>query len=208
MVNVGPSLMGGVFKTSFMRDYKFRGKRIDNGKWVTGWFYFFEGAYIRYCHDTCHFDEGPQNAYTDYEVIPETVGQFTGLKDKTGKEIYEGDILRSFSFSVPSYEVFYHKGCYRLRYKLKSSEWYDWGPLFRMEEIQWEGRLPLCPDVIGNIHDNPELLNPPADSPALNTMNNFDPNVKTEGEVKDEAADLKAAPAEQATEQEGEKTEG
>ena len=70
----------------------FRGKCIDDGKWVEGFFYFFEGAYIRVCHTSCHFDEGPQNVYTDYEVIPETVGQY--INYDIGQKLFAGDILK------------------------------------------------------------------------------------------------------------------
>ena len=65
------------------REIKFRGKRVDNGEWV----YFNQyGAYV---------DKSPKRFTRDcgYEVIPDTVGQFTGLRDKDGKEIYELDKL-------------------------------------------------------------------------------------------------------------------
>jgi uncharacterized phage protein (TIGR01671 family) len=143
-----------------MQQYLFRGKRVDNGEWVTGCLVSTspDEAFIL-LGVTGHIKRGDYECYM-VEVRPETVGQFTGLKDQNGINIYNGDILKAFTPSVPCYEVFYCRSSYRLRYKLKSNEFYDWGPLFRMEEIMHEGRLKMFPEIIGNRFDNPELINP------------------------------------------------
>lgn len=85
------------------------------------------------------------------------VMQFVGLKDKNGKEIYEGDLLgiERRTGKPPIYEVFYLDACFRCRYKLTDGSYYDWGLLKRFFDPDFDGR---AIEVIGNIHENPELL--------------------------------------------------
>lgn len=122
------------------REIKFRGKDVDTGGWIDGNLIQRKGYYpgIMYPHE----ENG--KVYNRVCVVePETVGQFTGLLDKNGKEIYEGDIYR-YDNPDSINEVSYCAG--------GGFAGFDLTPA-----IHSENRL-LDVEVIGNIHDNPELL--------------------------------------------------
>jgi uncharacterized phage protein (TIGR01671 family) len=118
-----------------MREILFRGKRKCNGEWIEG------GFHSRFGTD---FIIGISKALRidGTEVIPETVGQYTGLTDKNGKKIFEGDIVRNETSRVV-YKVFYcvDSAMFVKEGVLRSSL----GDTHHLE-------------IIGNIHDNPELL--------------------------------------------------
>lgn len=122
-----------------MRTIKFRGKRVGNGEWVYGDLLRMHGVpYI--------YPDPAPNGWNDYEVIPDTVGQFTGLLDKNGRAIYEGDILIEPNiFDIPRNVFWDHRF---MRFGNISPSTCGYIALHDYSE----------PEIIGNIHDNPELL--------------------------------------------------
>lgn len=138
-----------------MREILFRGKRVDDGEWVYGAYYGLcritnKAGGFEYEHLMRQSNNEPL-----YRVDPETVGQFTGLKDQNGKKIFEGDIVRyqpeywcELMQSVVEYCA--DKWNYPA-FDLKDHDYEGNGLQFAHEEGIWL-------EVIGNIHDNPELL--------------------------------------------------
>lgn len=118
-----------------MRTIKFRGKRIDNGEWVIGQLVKMWGEWHILNSD---------NVNTAYPVDPATVGQYTGLNDTNSREIYEGDIFQAGYFGEVDVVMWDNENA---RYIGRSPQGC----------ISYVGREPTV-KIIGNIHDNPELL--------------------------------------------------
>lgn len=124
----------------------FRGKRKDNGDWIEG-FYIQIMSFGNEYH--CIF-EAPNidsfNDLNDYKAIPETVGQFTGLLDKSGTKIFESDIL---SYNGSNYRVEFMNGSWVVvpNRKTKGIEFL----YYCLQDLE----------IIGNIHDNPNLIPQP-----------------------------------------------
>ena len=133
-----------------MREIIFRGKRIDNGEWVYGsLFVGFKKCYICPEAIAMYYFDGALCLGGFIEVDPSTVSQYTGLKDRNGKRIFEGDILLLDDMKGI---VNYGTGCFCV--KLPSPNYlYLNNPAIDMVLNEYPGF-----EVIGNVHDNPKLL--------------------------------------------------
>ncbi len=136
------------------REIKFRGKRLDNGEWMYG-------NYAKYkdYSDNVHESMIDKDGYM-HDIVPSTVGQYTGLKDKNGNEIWEGDIFKEDSngivrsvFRVPGGLAF-EDNPVSFGYDHRAPV-YPYSPIAEMQNASW---LSQSCEIIGNIHDNPELL--------------------------------------------------
>ena len=124
-----------------MREILFRGKRVDNGTWAYG--------DLLHCDDEMEIDSESLGENGGY-IIPETVGQYTGLCDRNRKKIFEGDIV----------ETKYGRLCEVVWYS--SNRYQSWG----LKPLETKHRYPDAYDVwasnnlevIGNVFDNPDFL--------------------------------------------------
>ena len=133
-----------------MREILFRGKSRNNGKW-------YQGDLVTVAHKRFIDDDIVKEI-----VIPETVGQFTGLTDRNGNKIFEGDVVATkYKLGRGGYyvfEVYYNENLCQFALTINSGSYtknkqYDWLQLTELKANKIE--------VIGNIHDNPELLRTP-----------------------------------------------
>ena len=133
-----------------MREILFRGKRVDNGEWIQGDIVQFP------VHGVVRIVE-QEPSYKDAEVDSDTVGQYTVLTDKNGRKIFEGDIIHlEYSqvffggeyFGEYTAEVSYKEGCF-ITDGINNGDEIE-TPLSGFDNDELE--------IIGNIHDNPELL--------------------------------------------------
>lgn len=148
---------------------KFRGKRIDNGKWVFGDLIHQNDGRIEICTHIGTWRENPEDvdAYgEEFVVNPDTVGQFTSLHDKNGKEIYEGDLLRYLPVNkwdeenFVAHEVFFHDNDYcdkHIGWQMNRRH-FQGHICGTSENPQMKPSTTAQMEVIGNIHDNLELI--------------------------------------------------
>ena len=164
-----------------MREIKFRGKRLDNGEWVYGNLVELRNPFNHEDSPACFIMPKEVNiadpdSIAEQEVVdPATVGQFTGRLDSEGREICEGDVIKvihSFALAFGCNRKQKIRGAYDLEWQ-KDDFGQDGVTYFRNYQIElgrrdfWIGRngsvqhplRNLSGFIIGNIHDNPELLN-------------------------------------------------
>ena len=131
-----------------MREILFRGKRVDNGEWVYGYYVCLNGKSHRIYTGYAETDCG--DYYPDfYEVIPETVGEFTGLHDINETMIFEGDILENGNYIGIVTANTYNCSCCHCVYGFAICD----SEGSTIDDIHF-----VDSEKIGNIHDNPELL--------------------------------------------------
>ena len=135
-----------------MREILFRGKSTEDGKWFTGQLLRFKSPVsekeLNVIVEGCEWDDSDEwfNIFRMAKVVPETVGQFTGFTDKNGKRIFEGDIIRKTNEGRHP-EIF--TANIHTDFRVKEEVYY--GPFEHFtESCEYE--------IIGNIHDNPELM--------------------------------------------------
>lgn len=122
------------------RVIKFRGKRVDNGEWVYGYYFIDLENKLPYIMLSERKNTAEDWMLKSVQVVPETVGQFIGLNDSDGDEIYEHDIL-----CWPKYEGSVNETRWEVRWIEQDARFSNWSPRSGAK-------------IIGTIFDNPEII--------------------------------------------------
>ena len=131
-----------------MREILFRGKRTINGDWVYG--DFVHGNERKSLRDSIFVYDSETQSFNYYEINPYTLGQYTGLTDKNGKRIFEGDVAKVLQGKDKDIAyVGFENGAFMLY--PKTGNIYE-RTLWEYWYNDWDV------EVIGNVHDNPDLL--------------------------------------------------
>lgn len=143
-----------------MREIKFRGKDLNTNDWVYGDLEIHRKDSRRLIHS--YNENGDYNR--QYDVDEETIGQFTGLRDKNGREIYEGDIVRKTETTYRMTDLGVVRYCNEeAKFVLHVTDKYGKYDFSFVKDFQSQDGHATVPchneyEVVGNIHDNPELL--------------------------------------------------
>ena len=134
-----------------MRDILFRGKRLDNGEWVCG--YYVELKYDGGKLGKCGFIYPcTETDYISVAVDPKTIGQYTGLTDKNGKKIFENDIVEYDETKGTFYQIIWIQSGWGSR-EIDTNLCELFPPIHTDNPTYFDNAK-----IVGNVHDNPELL--------------------------------------------------
>lgn len=145
------------------REILFRGKRVDNGEWVEGSLIIEPDInnpdIVNHVIRTWRYKKlkyGKTISVNFHKVIPESVGQYTGLKDKNGKKIFEGDII--IFKNAQGYDDCIDSVCCSVVWEKDSFSYYIENDDIDIYDSLYDFTAPAIIEVIGNTTDNPELL--------------------------------------------------
>ena len=127
------------------REILFRGKDYK-GNWVFGHYAYFVNYPDSIKKHWILDGETEDGKRGDFEIDPDTLGQYTGLTDKNGAKIFEGDIVDISSFKPSRYEVLFNRGGFCMRHSKEDAYYPD-------------GKYLEDGEIIGNIHGNPQMIN-------------------------------------------------
>lgn len=146
------------------REILFKAKRIDNGEWVEGQYVYITNPLTEDGRPIKHLICDGTNIFNDL-IDPDTLCQYTGLTDKNGKKIWENDIL-GYSYDYDGSPFL--KDGEEIKYRVGAVFWSEWrgswavcgrgNKKYTNNDVFKYNRNPNRAEVIGNIFDNPELL--------------------------------------------------